>query len=121
MRQGLTKSKIIYREKLENTKSLPIKVGRRSPSKRVIGYGFTYGMIYSLLKGSSNSTLGGDDPFQVVRKINNNAYDIDLTSNYNMSHTFNVGDISPFNIGFTNSWSNSLHEGEDDEFMTHHC
>src|SRR5256712_10667705 len=38
----------------------------------------------------------GDGPFQVVEKINNNAYKIDLPGEYNVSSTFNVSDLSPF-------------------------
>jgi len=44
-----------------------------------------------------------DDPFQVVRKTNNNAYELDLPPSYNMSHTFNVVDLSHFDVGFKNS------------------
>ncbi|XP_068466680.1 uncharacterized protein [Phaseolus vulgaris] len=34
----------------------------------------------------------GDGPFQVLEKINDNAYKIDLPSKYNVSNTFNVSD-----------------------------
>jgi len=60
----------------------------------------------------------GDGPFQVIRRIDNNAYELDLPPNYNISNSFNVCDLSPFDIGFKNSWSNSLQEGEDDEGLT---
>jgi len=62
----------------------------------------------------------GDGPFQVIRRINNNAYELDLPPNYNISNSFNVCDLSPFNVGFKNLWSNSLQEGEDDEGLTNH-
>ncbi|KAK6139092.1 hypothetical protein DH2020_027172 [Rehmannia glutinosa] len=39
----------------------------------------------------------GDGPFQVIAKINDNAYKIDLPGEYNVSATFNVSDLSPFN------------------------
>jgi len=55
-----------------------------------------------------------------MRRINNKAYELDFTSSYNMSHTFNVGDLSPFGVGFANLWLNSLQEGEDDESITPH-
>ena len=36
----------------------------------------------------------GDGPFQVLAKINDNAYKIDLLGEYNVSNTFNVSDLS---------------------------
>ena len=41
----------------------------------------------------------GDGPFQVVARINDNAYKLDLPSEYNVSATFNVSDHSPFDVG----------------------
>ena len=60
----------------------------------------------------------GDGPFQVIRRINNNAYELDLPPSYNISNSFNVCDLSPFDVRFKNSSSNSLQEGEDDEGVT---
>lgn len=37
-----------------------------------------------------------DGPFQVLERINDNAYKIELPSHYNASTTFNVVDLSPF-------------------------
>ncbi|XP_071901083.1 uncharacterized protein [Coffea arabica] len=37
-----------------------------------------------------------DGPFQVVARINDNAYKLDLSSEYNVSATFNVVDLSPY-------------------------
>jgi hypothetical protein len=41
----------------------------------------------------------GDGPFQVLERINDNAYKLDLSGEYNVSATFNVTDLSPFDVG----------------------
>ena len=41
----------------------------------------------------------GDGPFQVLERINDNAYKLDLPGEYNVSATFNVADLSPFAAG----------------------
>ena len=41
----------------------------------------------------------GDGPFQVVARIKDNAYKLDLHTEYNVSATFNVSDLSPFDVG----------------------
>lgn len=41
----------------------------------------------------------GDGPFQVIARINDNAYKLDLPGEYNVSATFNVSDLSPFDLG----------------------
>jgi len=38
----------------------------------------------------------GDGPFQVLKRINNNAYQIDLSEEYGVHTTFNVIDLTPF-------------------------
>ena len=46
-----------------------------------------------------NSKLNprGDGPFKVLKRINDNAYVIDIpTSKYLVSNTFNVSDLSPY-------------------------
>ena len=41
-----------------------------------------------------------DEPFQVLEKINDNAYKLDLPSEYgNISATFNMANISLFDVG----------------------
>ena len=43
--------------------------------------------------------LRGDGPFQVLERINDNAYKLDLSGKYNVSATFNVTDLSSFDVG----------------------
>ncbi|OMO90520.1 reverse transcriptase [Corchorus capsularis] len=51
----------------------------------------------SLKKRKSKLLPRGDGPFQVLERINNNAYKLDLSSEYgNVSATFNVSDLSLF-------------------------
>ena len=59
----------------------------------------------------------GDGPFQVLSRINDNAYKIELLGEYGVSTTFNVADLSPFDVGDDglNSRSNSFQEGGNDE------
>ena len=40
-----------------------------------------------------------DGPFQVLERINDNAYKLDLPGEYNISATFNVSNLSPFDVG----------------------
>ena len=40
----------------------------------------------------------GDGPFQVLERINDNAYKLDLHGEHNVSATFNVTDLSPFDV-----------------------
>ncbi|KAL4283518.1 hypothetical protein GQ457_16G018670 [Hibiscus cannabinus] len=51
----------------------------------------------------------GDGPFQVLERINDNAYRIDLPGEYNVTSSFNVADLSPFDI--SDSRSNPFEEG----------
>nr|XP_023887116.1 uncharacterized protein LOC111999228 [Quercus suber] len=56
----------------------------------------------------------GDGPFQVLERINNNAYKLDLPGEYNISATFNVSDLSPFDVG-DDSRTNPFEERGNDE------
>jgi hypothetical protein len=56
----------------------------------------------------------GDGPFQVLERINNNAYKLDLPGEYNISATFNVTDLSPFDVG-DDLRTNPFQEGGNDE------
>ena len=51
----------------------------------------------------------GDGPFQILEKINENAHKVDLPGEYKVSATFNVSDLSPFDVG-DDSWSNPFEE-----------
>jgi len=55
----------------------------------------------------------GDGPFQVLERINDNAYKIDLPGEYGVSATFNVVDLTLFDIDF-DSRSNPFKERGDD-------
>jgi hypothetical protein len=56
----------------------------------------------------------GDGPFQVLARINNNAYKLDLSGEYNINTTFNVSDLSPFDVG-DDSRMNPFEERGNDE------
>ncbi|RDY01832.1 hypothetical protein CR513_14797, partial [Mucuna pruriens] len=52
-----------------------------------------------------------DGLFKILRKINENAYKVDITPNFGGSTTFNVIDLTPCDTG-----ANSLQEGLDDAY-----
>ena len=58
-----------------------------------------------------------NDLCQVREKINNNAYKIDLPGEFLVHSTFNVADLSPFDLGddFPDSRTNPFEEGEHDK------
>ena len=55
----------------------------------------------------------GDGPYQIIERINDNAYKVDLPGEYGVSATFNVSDLSSFDVG-DDSRSNLFEEREDD-------
>ena len=57
----------------------------------------------------------GDGPFQVLERINDNAYKLDLPGEYNVSATFNVTDLSPFDIGDDLRTNPFQEEGNDED------
>jgi len=110
----MRKSKRLLKRGWGNIKSLVTKGERKSSSRKEIGFGFTWKRRYSLLKRSPNSL------FQIIRKIKNNSYELDLPPSYNLSNSFNVCDLSPSDIAYKNLWSKSLKEGDDNECLTTH-
>ena len=60
----------------------------------------------------------GDGPFQVLERINEYAYKIELSGEYNVSTTFNVSNLTIFYVdGEADLRTNSFEEGESDEDM----
>ena len=60
----------------------------------------------------------GDGPFQVLERINDNAYKIELPGEYNVSTTFNVSDLTFFDAdGEADLRTNPFEEGESDKDM----
>ena len=57
-----------------------------------------------------------EGPFEVLERINSNAYKLNLPGDYGVSATFNVADLSPYLEDDTleNLRENSLQQGEDD-------
>ncbi|XP_012853151.1 PREDICTED: uncharacterized protein LOC105972719 [Erythranthe guttata] len=56
----------------------------------------------------------GDGPFQVVERINDNANKLELPGEYGVSNSFNVSDLSPFDVGDADLRTNLSQEGEND-------
>jgi hypothetical protein len=57
----------------------------------------------------------GDGPFQILEGINDNAYKVDLLGEYGVSATFNISDLTLFDVG-DDSMLNPLEEKGDDEY-----
>jgi len=55
----------------------------------------------------------GDGPFQVLKRINDNAYVVDLPEDYGVSSSFNINDLSPFDVG-SKLRTTSIQEGGND-------
>jgi len=55
----------------------------------------------------------GDGPFQILERINDNAYKIDLPYEYGVNATFNIVDLTLFDSGF-DSRLNLFEEKRDD-------
>jgi hypothetical protein len=55
----------------------------------------------------------GDGPFQILERINDNAYKVDLPGEFGVSATFNVSDLTLFDVG-DDSRLNPFEERGDD-------
>ena len=62
----------------------------------------------------------GDGPLKVLERINGNAYKIDLPSEYRVSYTFNVTDLSSCDIGVLDAHPmiDSFQEGRNDRGLS---
>jgi hypothetical protein len=47
----------------------------------------------------SKLQLRGDGPFQILERINDNAYKVDLLGECSVSVTFNVSNLTLFDVG----------------------
>jgi hypothetical protein len=61
-----------------------------------------------------------DGPFRILERINDNAYKLDLPTDFGASPTFNVSDLKPYmgNEDELESRTTPFQEGEDDEDIT---
>ena len=57
-----------------------------------------------------------DGPFEVLERINDSAYKVDLPGDYGVLATFNVTDLQPYEEDdhLSNLRANSIQQGEDD-------
>ena len=63
----------------------------------------------------------GDGPFQVLARINDNVYKLNLPSEYNISATFNISDPSPFDVGDDLRMNPFEERGNNDSNLNQHA
>jgi hypothetical protein len=55
----------------------------------------------------------GDGPFHILERINDNAYKVDLPGEYGVSATFNVSDLTLFDVGDDSRLNHFKERGDD--------
>jgi len=65
----------------------------------------------------SKLMLREDGPFQILERINDNVYKVDLLGEYDVSAIFNIFDLSLFDVS-DDSWRNVFEEIKDDTIKT---
>ena len=63
----------------------------------------------------------GDGPFQVLARINDNVYKLNLPSEYNISATFNISNPSPFDVGDDLRMNPFEERGNNDSNLNRHA
>ncbi|GJY22045.1 RNA-directed DNA polymerase [Tanacetum coccineum] len=103
--------------KEEVDQSEQIKELHRSVQEQIIRHNKQYKEHADKRRRFGKLKPRGDGPFRVLKKINDNAYKIELPGHYNVSATFNVADLSPYkgdSDDEPDSGSSLFQEGEDD-------
>ena len=92
------------------------KNGRKLFFNSVIGFGYIFAKRDSHLKERPSYIKEGNDPYQVLKRIKNSAYKIDLLGEFSVRSTFNIVDLSPFYVGdnFPDSRTNPFEKWEDE-------
>jgi len=129
-KEGVSKSKFIkdFHKKVKNQIQVQVEKIAHSKNKDKRVRSFNEGnLVWLHLRKERFPNLRkfklsprGDGPFQIIKKINNNAYQLDLPAKYGVHPTFNITDLVPF-VGIFNEEddhkdlrANPLQGGEDD-------